>query len=56
MSDKEFIAFMDLLMCSDPWPVVSEQDSQDVLIELAESEARKRGYRDWISAHHYFSR
>ncbi len=56
MSDNEFKAFMTLLMCSDPWPVPDqgEGDGEAVLKELAEQEAVKRGYTDWISAYHHF--
>lgn len=53
MSDKEFHAFMSLLMCSDPWPTDCENE-MDTMKDLANKEAVKRGYTDWIEAIHKF--
>lgn len=54
MTDAEFRAFMDLLMCSDPWPVPDQGygDGAKQLAELADREAHKRGYPAWIVAYH----
>lgn len=51
MTDIEFKIFMDLLMCSDPWPMVSGQDE---MTDLADREAKKRGFPDWVTACHLF--
>lgn len=51
MSDLEFKIFMDLLMCSDPWPMASGQDEMEA---LANKEAVKRGFPDWVTATHLF--
>jgi len=50
MTDLEFRYFLDLLMCSDPWPV--EGDSESTLKNFADEQARIRGYCDWIDAYH----
>jgi len=59
MEDQEFRCFLDLLMCSDPWPiddVIGPQDvnSQKVLDDLADRLSRERGFADWIAAYHQF--
>lgn len=43
--------FVTLLMCSDPWPVPN-RGAQDALVELANREAWKLGYGDWLIAYH----
>ena len=57
MEDIEFRSFIDLLMCSDPWPLswddlYSGRNTQEILNDFADREARDRGYADWIAAHH----
>lgn len=52
MNDQTLRALLDLLMCSDPWPVVPENGSQRLLIAYADDEARKRGFTDWVGAYH----
>lgn len=54
MTDKEYRAFMDLLMCSDPWPVTDQGtgDGQAELVAFADAEAEKRGFETWIHAFH----
>jgi len=52
MEDKEFRAFLDLIMVSDPWPL--EGESQSLIEGLATREAESRGYPDWITAYHEF--
>jgi hypothetical protein len=51
MNDKEFRAFLDLLMCCDPWP---DGVSELVIKDYMDSEAQKRDFSDWIHAYHYF--
>jgi hypothetical protein len=58
MNDEQFRAFLDLIMCSDPWPVFDYWGARDdkslaLLRNLATDLARKRGYADWIDAHRY---
>ncbi len=53
MLDSEFRAFLDLLMCSDPWPVYGN-NSKEVLDNFADKESRIRGYDNWIVAYHEF--
>ena len=53
----EFRCFLDLLMCSDPWPMsyddlYENRNTQEILIDYADQEARTRGYADWIAAYH----
>ena len=53
MTRQEFRAFLDLLMCSDPWPVKPDHnDTQTVLGLFADAEAKRHGYPDWIEAFH----
>ncbi len=53
MTDKQYRAFLDLLMCSDPWPVnKGGEEGQEILMRLAESEAKHRGYNTWVDAYH----
>jgi len=56
MFDKEYRAFLSLLMCSDPWPVGTESgdDGHEILIEFADKQAKCRGYEDWVVAFHEF--
>lgn len=53
MTDNQFIAFMELLMCSDPWPL---HWGHGLLNDLADEQARARGFSDWIAAYHEFDR
>ena len=52
MEDLEFRYFMDLMMCSDPWPI--EEHGHGVLLDLVEKEANKRGFDGWIEAYHKY--
>ncbi len=53
MSRYEFRAFLDLLMCSDPWPVKDGCGAnQQILINFANQESIKQGYIDWLDAYH----
>ncbi|KKK92390.1 hypothetical protein LCGC14_2703410 [marine sediment metagenome] len=55
MTDLQLRAFLDLLMCCDPWPV-DDDTSQDQMTCLADMESAKRGYGDWYTAFHEFKR
>ena len=52
MTDKEAIAFWNLMMVSDPWPL--SETYHDIMWQLADKEAIKRGYDSWIVAYHEF--
>ncbi len=54
MEDYIYRAILDLLMCSDPYPVPDDGVGQEILIALANDEAKKRGYGDWVVAYHEF--
>jgi len=54
MTGIEFRAFLNLMMCSDPWPA-GTVDSK-VLEELADKESRLRGYDSWYVAFHEFKK
>ena len=49
MNDIQYRAFLDLLMCSDPWPVPT---NQQIVESIADDEAVKRGYPTWVEAYH----
>ena len=56
MNNMEFRAFLDLLMCSDPWPVSKQSrqfDGQEQMHDVANRLAADRGYSDWIDAYHH---
>ena len=58
MEDREFRAFLDLMMCSDPWPITAtetEDDRQGTLLDFIEKESNLRGFDGWIDAYHYFN-
>lgn len=50
MDKEEYAAFLDLLMCSDPWPCGMENEK--TLKDLADRKAKEMGYTDWIDAYH----
>lgn len=54
MDDRHFKAFLSLMMCSDPWPCSEEE--HEMLIQLAENEAKQRGYDSWYVAYHEFDK
>lgn len=51
MSDDQFKVFLELMMCSDPWPLAH---GHETMVNLADSESRARGFMDWIEAYHEF--
>lgn len=55
MSHVEFAAFLDLLVCSDPWPVKDKDGNEEgeaVLKAYADRVAVANGFTDWINAYH----
>lgn len=53
MNDREYRALLDLLVCSDPWPVEDDDGrSHELLNAFANKEAAERGYGSWIEAYH----
>ena len=52
MTCTELRCFLNLLMCSDPWPVKPNRGEQEILLELADRESRKCGYDNWVVAYH----
>jgi len=55
MNDMEYRAFLDLMMCSDPWPVNANSqqfDTRQQMIDVANRLAKDRGYTDWLDAYH----
>lgn len=54
MNDKEFRAFLDLMMCSDPWP--GDAHNHTIMLSLANKEAKKRRFDNWITAFHSFKK
>ena len=52
-SGEEFSALLDLLMVVDPWP---KQVNRNVIKNMANDEAIRLGYWDWIDAYHNFER
>ena len=53
MTDNEFRAFLDLMMCSDPWPG-EMLGGQDPLERFADRHSRELGFDGWIVAYHEF--
>lgn len=50
MNDRQFEAFLELLMVSDPWPLGDREHR--ALLAYANAESGKRGYDGWIHAFH----
>ena len=50
MTDLQFALFIDLLRRSDPWPYEHIPNSRNVAVAIADHEARKRRYNDWMDA------
>ena len=50
MNDNQYRVFLDLMMVSDPWPL--EKADGEILTRLADNEANRRGYENWIVAYH----
>ncbi len=54
MNDEQFRALLDMVMCSDPWPIEDGGNNQELVTDLLEREATNRGFSDWITAYHHF--
>jgi hypothetical protein len=70
VTDIQFRALLDLIMCSDPWPVlrtifkkrgdhvlpypVTDGRSQSAIIKFADKEAKLRKFSNWVVAFHEF--
>lgn len=55
MNDIEYRVFLDLMMCSDPWPVddgVGMLNTNSLMNDVANRLAVDRGYASWIEAYH----
>lgn len=54
MTDTQYRAFLDLLMCSDPWPIEGEggEHMEKILVSFANEEAKRHGFDNWIIAFH----
>ena len=52
MNDTEYRAFLDLMMCSDPWPIDDDGIDHELLEAFADAQAKKRGFTCWIEAYH----
>lgn len=52
LGDTEFRALLDLMMCSDPWPIPDGEGQRQVLEQLLNQESRRRGYTHWTEAYH----
>jgi hypothetical protein len=52
MTDTQFRALLDLVMCSDPWPVNAA--NQVIVWVWMDIESIRRGYTDWVDAYHHF--
>lgn len=59
MNEIELRVFTELLMVSDPWPLVDtpeqpthSEETHAVMQNLADEEAKRLGYSDWIDAYH----
>ena len=52
MNDGQYRAFLDLMMCSDPWPL--DDAAHRILDDLADNEAQLRGFSKWTIAYHDF--
>lgn len=49
MDSFEYRAFLDFLMCSDPYPL---DDGEEAVKGYANRQAVELGYSDWIDAYH----
>jgi len=51
-SDFEFRTLLDLYMVVDPWPLTDLHEWQ--FRKMLETEAKRRGFRNWVQAYHNF--
>jgi len=53
LTNTQYLAFLKLMMCSDPWPVHDGQGEKE-MEAFADQEAKSRGYNNWIEAYQEF--
>ena len=53
--NEEFRVFLDLRMCSDPWPLVDDPGSIEVADRCLNALAKGAGFKDWVDAYHGLS-
>lgn len=56
MNDANYRALLDLIMCSDPWPVNDNGENQQIIEVMATEEAKRRGFDTWVEAYHKFNK
>ena len=52
MNSFELKNFLELIMCSDPWPC--DWENEAAVKDFANEESRRHGYEDWVEAYHAF--
>ena len=52
ISDHDFRLLLDLIMCSDPWPVQGSNNQSGIEV-MADKAAKERGFDGWVEAYHY---
>lgn len=54
MTRTQFRALLNLMMCSDPWPIsgLSGKLDEDALLAYCDRVAKSLGYNNWIEAYH----
>jgi hypothetical protein len=53
MKDQEFRLLLDLLIVLDPWPL--KENNRDVLLQMLDAEAVRRGFKHAHDAYHRFN-
>jgi len=54
MDTCDFIALLDLVMCSDPWPVKDDPSNKIIILNMLNRNAKTRGFSNWIEAYHNY--
>jgi hypothetical protein len=54
MTAQQLRALCALLVAADPWPLAGARGARDrlALVNLANAEAKRHGFDDWITAYH----
>ena len=55
LPSEEFRVLLDLCMCSDPWPLVDDPGSKEIMEHCLNALAKQYEFKDWISAYHGLS-
>ncbi len=50
VDDYDYRAILDLVMCSDPWPV--DGGNQEKILVMIDRMGKARGFTDWVEAYH----